>query len=148
MSFFTTVYPSKQFRVGTRLKDVAGNEFIFAKGVASTAAGSWVTLDEDGVTTLAVANAQGRVAIAGAAIDATTKWGWYQIYGKAVGKALTGFADNGKVYLTATAGSVDDADVAGDVVLGAIGRSALDTPTTGMAYFELNYPEVLDLAID
>jgi hypothetical protein len=148
MAQTTEVHTTQLYRLGTRVRDRAGNEFIYLKGVASTVQGSWVTFDEAHVTTLAVANAQGRVAVAQAAVDSTSEYGWFQIYGKAAGKALTGFADNGKVYLTATAGSVDDADVAGDVVIGAIGRSALDTPTTGQAYFELNYPMVLDLAID
>ena len=149
MAFYDEVHEgSKKFRLGTRVRDKAGNEFIYLQGVGSTLANSWVTFDEAHVSTLAVANAKGRVAIAGAAIDSTTKYGWYCIYGKFAGKALAAFADNGSVYLTATAGSVDDADVAGDAVLGAWGRSALDTPSTGLAYFELNWPMVHDIAVD
>lgn len=134
--------------LGTEAKDADGNIFVYLKGVASTLANSWVSYDEVFVTTLLVANCQGRVAIASAAIDATTKWGWYCVSGKYAGKALAAFADNGKVYTTATAGSVDDADVATEVVIGAIGRSALDTPSLGLAYFELSRPIVMDLAID
>ena len=148
MAFYDEVHDSKKFRLGTRVKDRAGNEFIYLQGVGSTLANSWVSFDEAHVSTLAVANAKGRVAIAGAAVDATTEYGWYCIYGKFAGKALAAFADNGSVYLTATAGSVDDADVAGDAVLNAWGRSALDTPSTGLAYFELNYPSVSDIAFD
>lgn len=144
----TDVHSSAQNIVGTRTMDDAGNEYVYMQGVASCAQGSWVSYDEAYVTTLAVANAQGRVAVAMAAVDAATKYGWFQIYGKVSAKALTGFADNGKVYLTATDGSVDDADVAGDVVIGAIGRSALGTPVSGQSYFELSYPFVMDLAID
>jgi len=147
MPFYTEVHSTKKFRLGTKKTANNGNEYIYLQGVANCADGSWVTFDEDHVTTLAVANAQGRVAIANAAVDATTEYGWFTIYGREDGLCLTGFVDNGKVYLTATAGSVDDADVAGDVVIGAIGRSARDT-TTGMAEFELNYPVVMDLAID
>lgn len=147
MSQFTDVHASKKYRLGTRKKDVAGNEYIYLQGVASCVDGSWVTFDEDHVTILAVADAQGRVAVAQAAVDAATEYGWFMIYGLANALCLASFADNGKVYLTATAGSVDDADVAGDVVMGAVGRSARDT-TTGTADFELNYPQVLDLAID
>lgn len=148
MSFFTaTVDSTNKYALGTRIKDKTGGEFIYLKGVANVAQGSWVTFDEAHLTLLAVANAQGRVAVAGAAVIAN-KYGWFQIYGKVAAKALASFADNGKVYLTSTDGSVDDADVAGDAVIGAVGRSALDTPTTGQAYFELNYPMVQDLAID
>jgi hypothetical protein len=42
--------------------------------------------------------------------------------------------------LTSTAGSVDDAVVAADKIDGARGASAIDTPTTGFAYINLNYP--------
>jgi hypothetical protein len=148
MAFFANVDATQRYSLGTRVRDKVGGEFIYLKGVASCAQGSWVTFDEAHVTTLAVANAQGRVAVAGAAVDASTKFGWFQIYGKVAGKALTAFADNGKVYLTATNGSVDDTDVAADFVAGAVGRSALDTPVTGQAYFELNYPMVQDTAFD
>ena len=141
----STVDSTKRHPLGTRALDTDGNEYIYLQGVASTVAGSWVTFDEEKLTTLAVANAQGRVAIAMAAIVADS-YGWYQIYGKnTIAKVLAGFADNGKIYLTATDGSVDDADVAGDAVIGALGRSAV---SGGVATVELNYPIVQDMAVD
>lgn len=115
-------------------------EFIYLAGVASTAAGSWVTYNlDDGSTALLAANAIGPVAVAMGATVAST-WGWYQISGKAVGKALAAYADNGLVYATATAGSIDDAVVAGDRVKLAKGASAVDTPSTGLAEFEISRP--------
>ena len=60
--------------------------------------------------------------------------------GKGVGKALASFADDANVYGTATAGSVDDAIVAGDRVQRCKGASAVDTPSTGLAEFEMFYP--------
>jgi hypothetical protein len=143
MAFYDEVHSTKKYRLGTRKRDVAGNEYIYLKGITNCADGSWVTFDEAHVTTLAVANGQGRVAIANGAVDAATKYGWFTIYGVESGLCLASFADNGVVYLTSTDGSVDDTDVAGDQVYGAIGRSARNT-TTGMSTFELNYPEVLD----
>jgi len=142
----TDVHTTARNQICIRRPDELGNEYIYLKGVANTVAGSWVSFDELGVTTLLVANAQGRVAIAMAATVAST-WGWYQVYGSAQGKALTLFADNGKVYSTSTDGSVDDTDVATNVVEGAVGRSAVNE-TTLLATFEINYPHVLDLAID
>jgi hypothetical protein len=142
----TDIHSSARNPVGIRRFDELGNEYIYLKGVASTAVGTWVSFDEAGITTRLVTNAQGRVAIAMAATVAST-WGWYQIYGSAQGLALTLFADNGKVYITATDGSVDDTDVSTNVVEGAIGRSAVNE-TTLLATFELCYPSVLDLAID
>jgi len=112
-------------------------EFIYLAGVASTAVGSWVTYNmDDGSTALLAANAIGPVAIAMAATVAST-WGWYQVGGKAVGLALTGFADNANVYATATAGSIDDAVVAGDRVKRAKGASAV---AGGVADFEIDRP--------
>lgn len=115
-------------------------EFIYLKGLDATAVGTWVTYNmDDGSTTLLAANAIGQVAVAmGATV--TGKWGWYQISGKAVGKALTAYADNGLVYATSTAGSVDDAVVAGDRVKLAIGASAVGTPSAGLAEFEIARP--------
>jgi len=115
-------------------------EFIYLKGVADTVLGSWVTYNaDDNSTALLAANAIGPVAVAMAATVAD-KFGWYQISGKAVGKALAAYADNGLVYATATAGSIDDAVVAGDRVKLAKGASAVGTPSTGLAEFEIQRP--------
>jgi hypothetical protein len=114
--------------------------FIYLQGLAATAVGSWVTYNaSDNTTALLAANAIGPVAIAMSA-NVASQYGWYQIGGKAVGKALTGFADNANVYATATAGSIDDAVVAGDRVKLAKGASAVDTPSSGLAYFEIQRP--------
>ena len=116
-------------------------EFVYLKGVASTARGSWVTYNmDDGTTALLAANAIGPVAVAMSANAAATTFGWYQISGKAVGLALAAYADNGLVYATATAGSIDDAVVAGDRVKLAKGASAIDTPSAGFAEFEIHRP--------
>lgn len=115
-------------------------EFIYLKGVASTDIGSWVTYNaDDNSTTLLAANAIGPVAVAMSA-NVASQYGWYQIGGKAVGKALAGYVDNALVYATATAGSIDDAVVAGDRVKLAIGASAVGTPSTGLAEFEIQRP--------
>jgi len=121
-------------------------EFIYLAGVANTVVGSWVTVAEDGFTTsLLAANDKGRVAVA-MSINVASSYGWYQISGKAVGKCLASYADNGLVYATATAGSIDDAVVAGDRVKKAIGASAIGTPSTGLAEFEIDRPFMDDAA--
>ncbi len=130
-------------------------EFVYLQGVASTVEGSWVTYDADsGLTALLVANAIGPVAVAMSA-NVANQYGWYQISGKAVGKALAGFVDNANVYGTATAGSVDDAVVAGDRVQNAKGASALGTITSAnstsvanAAEFEIWRPFVNDALAD
>lgn len=120
-------------------------EFIYLAGVASTAVGSWVTINlDDGSTTLLAANAIGPVGVAMSA-NVASQYGWYQISGKAVGKALADYADNGLVFATATAGSVDDAVVDGDMVHLAKGASAVGTPSAGLAEFEISRPYTDDI---
>lgn len=119
-------------------------EFIYLKGVAATDVGSWVTYNpDDWSTKLLVANDIGPVAVAMAATVAG-EFGWYQVHGKAIGKALAGFLDDANVFATATPGSVDDAVVAGDRVKGAKGASAVGTPVAGVAEFEIARPFVDD----
>jgi len=116
--------------VGERMWDELGNEYIYLQGVASTVAGVSVTFDELGVTALTVADARGPVAFAMAASDAVTKFGWYQIYGSATALSAGAVVDNANVYVTATAGRIDDAIVAGDRLKRAIARSAPASATT------------------
>ena len=121
-------------------------EFIYLKGLASTAVGSVVRYSEDGYATkLAVANDAGSIAIAMSACLAS-QFGWYQIKGKGVALVKTSFADNAACYLTSTAGSVDDAVVAGDRVHRMISSSAIGTPAAGQAEVEINYPSTDDIA--
>ena len=117
-----------------------GGEFIYLKGLDSTAIGTWVTYNSDDMsTTRLAANAIGPVAVAMSAC-VTGSYGWYQIQGKAIGLCLAGFLDNANVYATATAGSVDDAVVAGDRVKGAVGASAIGVPSGSFAEFEIARP--------
>lgn len=117
---------------------LGSGEFIYLKGLAATAIGSWVTYNtDDFTTTLLAANAIGPVAIAMSA-NVASQYGWYQVQGKASGLALASFADNGNVYATATDGSVDDAVVAGDRVKNAKGASTI--VGAGLAEFEIERP--------
>jgi len=117
-------------------------EFIYLQGVADCALGSAVVYSADDYSTaLVAANAIGPVGFAMGACIAST-YGWFQIGGKAVGKVLTGFGDNALPYLTSTAGSLDDTAVAGDYVHRAKGASAIGTPSTGLAEFEIERPFV------
>ncbi len=121
-------------------------EFIYLKGVASTGIGDWAHFNaDDWSTALTAANAIGPVGVSMSA-NVASSYGWYQIYGKAVGKALTGYLDNALVWLTATPGSVDDTVVDGDLVHNAKGASAVGTPSAGLAEFEINYPYTDDIA--
>lgn len=118
-------------------------EFIYVDGVASCAIRNWVTINgDDGSITRLAANAFGPVGVAMATLTASY-YGWVQISGKALGTCLTQFADNGRVYITGTAGAVDDTSVAGDYVWNAKGAS-LTAVDSGYAEFELHRPFVAD----
>ena len=99
-------------------------EFIYVKGVASAVAKNWVGIPSDNYTCVrAVADGNYPLGVLMAALTASY-WGWAQISGKALASCLTSFTDNGFVFLTSTAGSIDDASVIGDWVTGALGASS------------------------
>ena len=135
--------------IATAQDQTYGNgEFIYLLGVASTVVGSWVTYNlDDNSTKLLVADDIGPVAVAMSA-NVAGQYGWYQIHGKAIGLALTGFIDNALVYSTSTPGSVDDAVVAGERVFNAKGASAVGTPSAGLAEFEIARPWIQNTAAD
>lgn len=137
---YNQVDTTKRFRLGTRSKARNGNEYIYLKGVASLVAEDWVVYDEAHVTTRTVANSKGAVAIAQAAVNATTSFGWFGIWGSFAGDVATG-ADDAKVWLTSTAGRVDNSDVATDLVSNAIQRSAT---ASNSATFQIMYPFCLN----
>lgn len=114
-------------------------EFIYLKGVASTAAGDLVSYEADGTTARVAARGVGPVAAAMSACVASN-YGWFQIMGLA--KVTSGtVAAHKQLYLTSTAGTVDDAVVTGDLIYGATSLAADDT---GFVKATLNYPRVGD----
>lgn len=114
-------------------------EFIYLPGLALTAIGETVIYDLNaGTTKRAVAGDRGPCAVAMAA-NVANQYGWYQIGGLAVMKSGA-VAAAGSVYLTATAGTVDDAVVAGDKIDGARFKTADGTPAAGFAYAQLQRP--------
>lgn len=148
MAFFDEVHATKKQRLGTRKRHFDGTEYIYLTGVGSTAVGDVVAFDELHVTTRMLQATIGRVAVAKAAVDATTKYGWYQIYGLATAvKVASGFAaDQAGTFGTSSAGTVDDSGAGGEeVIIGMIGRSAI---SSGTASFELNYPVKLGYTFD
>lgn len=131
--------------LGTRRMDKNGNEYIYLTGVASTAASSWVTYDEVWVTSLLTSNAKGNVAIAQAATVAG-EYGWYLIYGAGTGVIGNEVSGDTAAYISSVTGSVDDLLVTGDLVHGAIIRSA--SAVTGAAVtVQISYPFVNDQVI-
>ena len=119
-----------------------GGEFIYLKGVASTVVGSLVTYDPYlATTTLAPATGgKGPVAVAMSA-NVASQYGWYQINGVAAVKAPNAMTPGAEVFmLAATPGSVDDAAVAGEQVLGAVVTTTTGTPSSGLALITISRP--------
>lgn len=138
----SVVDTSQVHTLGTRARDASGNEYVYLKGVGSTTAGSWVSYDENYATTLLAGNAVGPVAIAMAAIDATTEFGWYQIYGvNTIAKTDTVAADKA-LFIDGTAGRADDAVVTGDLIVGA---QSMTADATNVATVFIEYPHVTDV---
>lgn len=137
---------TQNYTIGKRIRcrDVGSTaygeaDFVYLKGVASTAKGDLVVFEGNGTTIRAAARAEGPCAVAMSACVAS-EYGWYQLTGLAVITSGT-VSDNAQLYLTATAGSVDDAHVAGDGILGARSDSASDT---GLVKATINHPHVGD----
>jgi hypothetical protein len=115
--------------------------FCYAKGVASTAVGDMCMIDNYGALTVrTVAATRGRVGVAMSA-NVANQYGWYAIEGAVPVKAGT-VAAQGQVFSTATAGTVDDAAVAGSMIQGATFKSADGTPSAGYAVVSLCHPSM------
>lgn len=139
----TDTSTAQQHPLGTRVKALSSTygeaEFVYAKGVASTASGDLCIFDSYAATsTRAVAGSRGPAGIAMSA-NVAGQYGWYCIQGAVSAKAGT-VAAGGNVYVTSTAGTVDDAVVAGDKVDGARFKTSDGTPAAGYAVVQLSYP--------
>lgn len=116
-----------------KAKDVGSTEygygeFIYAQGIGSTVRGSVVTINDNWLTALVVADAHGAVGVALSA-NVANQFGWYQIFGRGVASAETTIVDGTQAYVGATAGFIDDAATAGDQIIGMIISSTTDTAT-------------------
>jgi hypothetical protein len=102
-----------------------GNSYIYLKGVTSCADGS-VVVYQPGVWTaiLIATGVKGAVAIAQAAIDAATKFGWFLHIGADVITVRTAVTSNVALFAGGVAGFVDVAAVKGDQVFGMHCRNA------------------------
>jgi hypothetical protein len=137
---------AKRFPLGTKVF-LGDQSYVYVQGVSSGAAGKWVTFTPAGVTTLLAANASGEVGLLMSALDATTDYGFAQIFGANSIASVDAVSAAGlPLYIDGTAGRADaGTDVSGDVILGAISTSAA---SSNVASVFLNYPMVINVAID
>jgi hypothetical protein len=138
----------QEVAIGTRVKadhpTRGQGEFIYLRGAASTAAGDCVTFNQlDGTTVRTLANAIGPVGFATAATVAD-RFGWYQIYGLVESNTANTVVDNANAFVTATAGAIDDAVVAGDRIKNV--RFAGARTGAGKVDIEIWYPYCDDIA--
>ncbi len=125
--------------LGIRSIDKQGNEYVYLKGVGSTVAGDWVSFDHNYATTRLVAGAVGPVAIAMAAINSTSSYGWYQTFGTNTIARTDTISANKALYIDGTAGRADDLGVTGDLIIGAYSMTA---DASNVATVFLTYPNV------
>jgi hypothetical protein len=102
-----------------------GNYYIYLKGVTSCADGSVVAYQPGVWTAILVATGvKGSVAIAQAAIDAATKFGWFLHIGADVITVRTACTSNTALFAGGVAGYVDVAAVKGDQIFNLMIRNA------------------------
>ncbi len=130
-----------------RAKDLTYGEaeFVYLKGVASTAPGDVCCYDTANADTARAvhggATSFGPCAVAMSA-NVASQYGWYCISG-AVPVASGTVAADAPLYLTSTAGSVDDAAVPGDLISGIASRTAT---SAGFTTCQLSRPSISALS--
>lgn len=102
-----------------------GNHYIYLKGVTSCVDGS-VVVYQPGIWTavLVATGVKGCVAIAQAAVDAATEYGWFMVIGSDVITVRTAVTSNTALFAGGVAGFVDVAAVKGDQIIGMYCRNA------------------------
>ena len=133
----TTIDTTAAFRLGQRITardmssttDYGDGEFVYLKGVTSCARGSVCTFTSGFVAVLIVAKAKGPVCVALGAVDASTKYGWFQIKGKGVALCDSGITDGAALFIDTNTAQIDDTAVTGDVIIGMHAASTDDTGT-------------------
>ncbi len=144
----TAVETALQMPLGTIVEgydDVIGQrgEYMYVQFGATITEGQAVCIDHTNKCTLASSTNQANdgiplgFAVGGAALD--TEYGFLKISGKTKVKAGV-VAAGAKMFLTAVAGTVDDAAIAGSQVIGAEFDTADGTPAAGFAYATINRP--------
>jgi hypothetical protein len=119
------VHTSQQNDLGAVRQYSDGASYIYLKGVTSCIAGSVVAYQPSVFTAILVATGvKGSVAIATAAVNAATSYGWFLIRGQYTSTVRTAVTSNTALFAGGVAGYVDVAAVKGDQILGLYARNA------------------------
>jgi hypothetical protein len=126
--FYQQIHATKRFRLLTEKKDAANNTYVYTKGVASLAAGDFVTFDGTGATARSGATSTGPVGVAMSANTAATTFGWVLVDGKyTTANVATHSNGAGKaLFVNATAGRATQTPLTEGAIYGAFtdGNSA------------------------
>lgn len=128
------VHTSQQNDLGAVRKYSDGATYIYLSGVASCAIGSIVVYQPSVFGAVLIASGKkGSVAIATAAVSATTSYGWFMIIGQSgLTTTRTALTSNTALFAGGVAGNVDVAAVKGDQIFGLYCRNAPGAVTTAI----------------
>jgi hypothetical protein len=114
------------------VREFSDGHYIYLAGVTGTVSGDFICFKPGVYTTARLTTGmRGNVAIATAAVDATTKWGWFGYVGSFAANCLSATLSNGFLFATATAGSAEDALIKNEQIRGATATGAPVTTTGG-----------------
>ena len=119
------VHDTQKNDLGAIRKHSDGNSYIYLKGVTSCVDGSTVVF-QPGVWTaiLAATGVKGSVAIATAAVDAATEYGWFTYIGQDVGISRSAVTSNTALFAGGVSGALSSTAVKGDQIMNAYARNA------------------------
>lgn len=134
---------------GDTVTEYDGNLYIYLQGCASTIAGSVVTYNLNGATTLVTTSTTPGlpIAVATAAIAATTSYGWYVISGAAVVATNADVAANTRLQTTATGGKLDDTTTANVYTNSIIARAATTAGAAALTVGQVSGFPLANLAL-
>jgi hypothetical protein len=122
-----------------------GGEFMYVRFGGAVTQGQLVLIDtHNKCTTASNANANSgkSVGVVCPVAAADTDYGFVQVSGKVAAQCNGAVVADAKVFLTATAGKVDDAVLAGCQLIGAEFATADGTPAANFAYVNINRPSI------
>lgn len=127
---------TQNYKLGTRVTAIdpvlGESEFIYAKGVASTAVDEVIQLNSDGTTVRAAGGTiKGLCGFAQSA-NVANQYGWYCIKGACLALIAADVTGDVPAYATATAGTVADDIVAGSAIVGTMLMNGTDAAGTAI----------------
>lgn len=119
------VHASQKNELGAVRLFSDGNHYIYLKGATSVVDGDVVVFQPGVWTAVRIATGvKGQVAIAQAAVDAATEYGWFLYIGDDVITVRTATTSNTALFAGGVTGFVSSTAVKGDQILGMMIRNA------------------------